>query len=87
VEVYGLIAGVLTICIGILALNEYAGADKLVWHWLAVLMFRGFVFKRGADKLLMPLIGFAIMKRVLRVREIFGKPEYGRYLCGFHSKT
>jgi len=36
--IYGLIAGVLTICIGILALNEYDGADKPVGHWLAALI-------------------------------------------------
>ena len=118
---YGLIAGVITICIGILALKEYAGAEKSVWHWLAalapliiipltpiimiyhlglkvflmekmtmfiifdgialvqfglaVLMFRGLIFKCGADKLAMPRIGFTIMKTVLRVREITGKSE------------
>ena len=38
--IYGLIAGVLTICIGILALNEYDGADKPVGHWLAALIPR-----------------------------------------------
>ncbi|KAF5432579.1 hypothetical protein C5S36_08350, partial [Candidatus Methanophagaceae archaeon] len=35
--VYGLIAGVITISIGILALKEYAGAEKSVWHRLAAL--------------------------------------------------
>jgi len=119
--VYGLIVGVLTICIGILALKEYAGAEKSVWHWLAalvpliiipltpiimihhlglrmflmekmavfmifegiaiaqfilaILMFRGLIFKRGTDKLKMPRIGFAIMKTVLTLRSIFKKPE------------
>ncbi|MCK4736661.1 MAG: class I SAM-dependent methyltransferase, partial [Methanophagales archaeon] len=119
--VYGLIAGVITISIGILALKEYEGADKPIWHRLAVLipliiilltpiimihhlglrifltekltiflifealalaqfglgvlMFRGLIFKRGSDKLAMPRIGFAIMKTVLRMREITGKPE------------
>jgi protein-L-isoaspartate O-methyltransferase len=119
--VYGLIAGVITISIGILALKEYAGAEKSVWHWLAatapliiilltqivmihhlglrvfltekmaifmifdgialvqfglaVLMFRGLIFKRGADKLEMPRIGFAIMKTVLTLRSILKKPE------------
>ena len=36
--VYGLIAGVSTISVGILALKEYDGADKPVWHWLAALV-------------------------------------------------
>jgi hypothetical protein len=35
--VYGLIVGVSTISIGLLALKEYDGADKPVWHWLAAL--------------------------------------------------
>ncbi len=35
---YGLIAGVSTISVGILALKEYDGADKPVWHWLAALI-------------------------------------------------
>jgi hypothetical protein len=94
--VYGLIVGVSTISIGLLALKEYDGADKPVWHWLAalaplivipltpiimihhlglmmflmekmaifiifegiaiaqfilaILMFRGLIFKRGMDK-------------------------------------
>ncbi|MEA2051717.1 MAG: methyltransferase domain-containing protein [Euryarchaeota archaeon] len=119
--VYGLIAGVITISIGILALKEYAGAEKSVWHWLAatapliiipltpivmihhlglrmfltekmaifmifeciavsqfivaILMFRGLIFKRGMDKQKMPRIGFAIMKTVLTMRSIFKKPE------------
>jgi hypothetical protein len=119
--VYGLIAGVITISIGILALKEYEGAEKSVWHWLAalvpliiipltpiimihhlgikvflmekmtifivfdgialvqfglaVLMFRGLIFKRGADKLAMPRIGFTILKTVFRVRKITGKRE------------
>ena len=119
--VYGLIVGVSTICIGLLALKEYDGADKPVWHWLAalapliiipltpiimihhlglrmflmeklaifmifeciaiaqfivaILMFRGLIFKRGMDKQKMPRIGFAIMKTVLTLRSIFKKPE------------
>ena len=119
--VYGLIAGVITISIGLLALKEYAGAEKSVWHWLAatapliiipltpivmihhlglkvfltekmaifmifeyiavaqfivaILMFRGLIFKCGTDKLMMPRIGFAIMKTVLTLRSIFKKPE------------
>ncbi len=36
--VYGLIAGVLTISIGFLALKEYEGVDKPIWHRLAVLI-------------------------------------------------
>jgi len=119
--VYGLIAGVITISIGILALKEYAGAEKSVWHWLAatapliiipltpivmihhlglkvfltekmaifmifeciaiaqfilaILMFRGLIFKCGTDKLMMPGVGFAIMRTVLTLRSIFKKPE------------
>ena len=119
--IYGLIAGVSTISVGILALKEYDGADKPVWHWLAalipliiipltptimilhlglrtflvekmtpfmifegiavaqfivaILMFRGLIFKRGTDKQKMPRIGFAIMKTVLTLRSIFKKPE------------
>ena len=119
--VYGLIAGVITICIGILAFKEYAGAEKSVWHWLAatapliiipltpiimiyhlglkvfltekmaifmifdgivvaqfivaILMFRGLIFKRGTDKQMMPGVGFAIMKTVLTLRSLFKKPE------------
>ena len=118
--IYGLIAGILTICIGILALKEHKGATKPVGHWfaaliplliipltpiimiihlgseisqiekitvliifeglaitqfvLAVLMFRGLIFKRGEDRLLMPALGFIIMKNVLRVRNVFRKP-------------
>ena len=117
--VYGLIAGVITISIGILALKEYAGAEKSVWHWLAatapliiipltpivmihhlglnvfltekmaifmifeciavaqfivaILMFRGLIFKCGTDKLMMPGVGFAIMKTVLTLRSLFKK--------------
>lgn len=41
----------------------------------AVLMFRGLIFKRGTDRLMMPGIGLMIMKTVLTVREIFKKPE------------
>ncbi|MEW6041396.1 MAG: methyltransferase domain-containing protein [Elusimicrobiota bacterium] len=41
---------------------------------LAILMFRGLVFKRGEDKL-MPNIGFRIMSLVLRIRDIFRNPE------------
>jgi len=119
--IYGLIAGVSTISVGILALKEYDGADKPVWHWLAalvpliiilltpivmilhlglkvflmekmtpfmlfegiavaqfivaILMFRGLIFKRGTDKQKMPRAGFAIMKTVLTLRSIFKKPE------------
>jgi len=119
--IYGLIAGVSTISVGILALKEYDGADKPVWHWLAalvpviiipltpivmilhlglrtflmekmtpfmvfegiavaqfivaILMFRGLIFKRGTDKQKMPRIGFAIMKTVLTMRSLFKKPE------------
>ena len=119
--IYGLIAGVSTISVGILALKEYGGADKPVWHWLAalipliiipltpivmilhlglrtflmekmtifmifegiavaqfivaILMFRGLIFKRGTDKQKMPRIGFAIMKTVLTLRSTFKKPE------------
>ena len=119
--IYGLIAGVSTISVGILALKEYDGADKPVWHWLAalipliiipltpiimilhlglrtflmekmapfmifegialaqfivaILMFRGLIFKRGTDKQKMPRIGFAIMKTVLTLRSLFKKPE------------
>ncbi len=42
---------------------------------VAILMFRGLIFKRGTGELMMPGIGFAIMRIVLRVREIRGKPE------------
>ena len=42
---------------------------------VAILMFRGLIFKRGTDELMMPGIGFMIMRLVLRVREIRGKPE------------
>ena len=119
--IYGLIAGVSTISVGILALKEYDGADKPLWHWLAalvplviipltpivmilhlglmtflmekttlfmvfegiavaqfivaILMFRGLIFKRGTDKQKMPRAGFAIMKTVLTLRSLFKKPE------------
>jgi len=36
--IYGLIASVLTTCIGVLALKEYKGATKPVGHWLAALI-------------------------------------------------
>ena len=124
--IYGLIAGVLTISIGILALKECEKDGKPVGHWLAalipllvipltpiimmlhlgsemgqiekltvliifeavaiaqfvlaILMFRGLIFKRGEDRLVMPAAGFAIMKTVLTVRNIFRKP--GRTLRG-----
>lgn len=42
---------------------------------MAILMFRGLIFKRGTDELMMPGIGFVIMRVVLRVRELRGKPE------------
>jgi hypothetical protein len=42
---------------------------------VAILMFRGLIFKRGTDELVMPRIGFMIMSAVLKVREIRGKPE------------
>ena len=42
---------------------------------LGILMFRGLIFKRGTDELAMPGIGFAIMRTVLTVRNIFRKPE------------
>ncbi len=45
---------------------------------LAILMFRGLIFKRGEDRLMMPGAGFMIMKMVLSVRNIFRKP--GRIL-------
>ncbi|RJS75209.1 hypothetical protein CW714_00595 [Methanophagales archaeon] len=37
-KIYGVIAGVSTISVGILALKEYDGADKPAWHWLAALI-------------------------------------------------
>jgi ubiquinone/menaquinone biosynthesis C-methylase UbiE len=119
--IHGLIAGILTICTGILALKEQKGTARPVGHWLAasiplliipltpiimminlgaeigqpekvsvlvifealaitqfvlaILMFRGLIFKRGEDQLLMPGIGFMIMKNILGVRNIFRKPE------------
>jgi SAM-dependent methyltransferase len=42
---------------------------------VAILMFRGLIFKRGTDELMMPGIGFLIMSAVLKMREIRGKPE------------
>ncbi len=42
---------------------------------VAILMFRGLIFKRGTDDLKMPGIGFLIMSTVLKIREIRGKPE------------
>ena len=41
---------------------------------LAILMFRGLIFKRGEDRLMMPGVGFMIMKTILTVRNIFRKP-------------
>ena len=119
--IYGLIAGILSICAAIAAFREYKGAGKPIGHWLAaliplliipltpiimiihlgsaisqiekimvliifgglaivqfvlaILMFRGLIFKRGEDRLIMPNIGFMIMKTVLRARNIFRKPE------------
>lgn len=40
---------------------------------VAILMFRGLIFKRGTDELIMPGIGFLIMSTVLKIREIRGK--------------
>ncbi len=121
--VYGLIAGAVTIVIGIRAYNEYMDMvrDRSLWHWLAaiipliiipltpvimilhlglktvlmekmtpfvlfeciagaqfivaILMFRGLIFKRGMDKQEMPRVGFAIMKTVLTLRSLFKKPD------------
>ena len=42
---------------------------------LGVLMFRGLIFKRGTEKLMMPAIGFAIMSSVLRIRSLFINPD------------
>ena len=42
---------------------------------VAILMFRGLIFKRGTDELMMPMIGFVIMSAILKMREIRGKPE------------
>jgi len=42
---------------------------------VAILMFRGLIFKCGTDKLMMPGVGFAIMKTVLTLRSLFKKPE------------
>lgn len=41
---------------------------------LGVLMFRGLIFKRGGDRLMMPAIGFVIMAAVLRIRSVFIYP-------------
>jgi ubiquinone/menaquinone biosynthesis C-methylase UbiE len=119
--IYGLIAGILTVGMGILALKEHKRAAKPVGHWLAalmplliipltpitmmihlgsemgqiekltvliifealaiaqfvlaILMFRGLIFERGEDRLMMPTPGFMIMRTVLSVRNIFRKPE------------
>ena len=42
---------------------------------ISVLMFRNFIFKQGQDRVMMPAPGFMIMKTVLRVRNIFRKPD------------
>jgi len=42
---------------------------------VAILMFRGLIFKRGTEKQKMPRAGFAIMKTVLTMRSLFKKPE------------
>ncbi len=47
----------------------------LVQFIVAILMFRGLIFKRGTGELVMPGIGFMIMSAVLKAREIRGKPE------------
>jgi len=54
-----------------LYLTGFAVAQFIV----AILMFRGLIFKRGTDKQKMPRAGFAIMKTVLTLRNIFKKPE------------
>ena len=41
---------------------------------LGVLMFRGLIFKRGTERLMMPVIGFVIMRTVLRIRSAFINP-------------
>jgi protein-L-isoaspartate O-methyltransferase len=41
---------------------------------LGVLMFRGLIFKRGTERLMMPAIGFVIMRTVLRIRSAFINP-------------
>ena len=41
---------------------------------LGVLMFRGLIFKRGTERLMMPAIGFVIMSSVLRIRSAFINP-------------
>ena len=42
---------------------------------LAVLMFRGLIFKRGEGRLMMPAVGFVIMAAVLRIRAKFVNPD------------
>lgn len=42
---------------------------------LGVLMFRGLIFKRGTERLMMPAIGFVIMRTVLRIRSAFINPS------------
>ncbi len=42
---------------------------------LGVLMFRGLIFKRGEGRLMMPAIGFVIMRTVLRIRGKFVNPS------------
>ncbi|MEA3352145.1 MAG: class I SAM-dependent methyltransferase [Chloroflexota bacterium] len=41
---------------------------------LGVLMFRGLIFERGTERLMMPPVGFVIMKTVLRIRSAFINP-------------
>ena len=41
---------------------------------LGVLMFRGLIFKRGTERLMMPAFGFMIMSSVLRIRSVFISP-------------
>lgn len=41
---------------------------------LGVLMFRGLIFKRGTERLMMPSVGFVIMSSVLRIRSVFINP-------------
>ena len=52
---------------------------------LGVLMFRGLIFKRGEATLMMPGIGFMIMKSILTVRNIFRKPERILHEMGLHE--
>ena len=42
---------------------------------VGVLMFRGLIFKRGTERLMMPAIGFVIMRTVLRIRSAFINPS------------